>query len=368
MALIYTAITPILPLLAQHLGGGVTGALSAQLIMAVPGIGLMVGGPLTGWGLERIGPRPLLLAAFGLYALAGSAGLYLDSAGAFLLSRWVLGVAAAGIGTSTLTLLAQALSGPERARLVGYQMALGAATGVLSTLASGAVSESGGWRAPFAFYLLVLIVLLIAVWVVPVSTRPVRSVEAATGPLRTLGRVYLCAVPLYAAVFVTSTQVVFILGANGVIHPSGQAPIVALASVFNAVGAWNYGRLRGWVGPARTFQLSVLLLASGHLMLGASHAHVDAALGCALAGLGAGILIPHLMNRVLDEAPAPHRGRAIGLLYSAQYLGSFLNPIVFAPFTALLGIHATLALSGSVLLLTAIAVEVRRRGGRAVPR
>ena len=78
---------------------------------------------------------------------------------------------------------------------------------------------------------------------------------------------------------------VFILGANRVIYPSGQAPIVALASVFNALGAWNYGRLRGWAGP------------------------VDAALGCALAGLGAGILIPHLMNRVLDEAPASHRGR-----------------------------------------------------------
>jgi MFS family permease len=101
-ALMYTAIAPILPQLAAHLGGG-DGALYAQLIMTMPSIGLMVGGPVIGWGAELIGPRPVLIAALAIYAVAGSAGLYLDGVGALLASRLLLGLAVAGIGTSSLS-------------------------------------------------------------------------------------------------------------------------------------------------------------------------------------------------------------------------------------------------------------------------
>lgn len=360
-ALMYTALTPILPQLATHLGGNVSGAVTAQLVMAMPGIGLMLGGPLTGWGVERIGARPLLLVAFAAYALAGSAGLYLDSAPALLASRVLLGVAAAGIGTATLTTLGQYMSGARRAQLVGYQMAFGAMTGLVSMLASGRIAELAGWRAPFAFYLLPLAMLALAVWTMPAATRQHVATVAAS-PLRQLWRLYLLAVPLYAAVFVTSTQAVFVLAANGVTRPGQQAPIIALAALFNAVGAWHYGRVRGWLGLDWTLRLSLLLMASGHLLLAVSQTSVEVGFGCALAGLGAGLVVPHLMNRVLDRAPEATRGRAIGLLYSAQYLGSFLNPMLFAPFTALWGIHAAIAISGALLLLSAAVSAIRRDG------
>jgi MFS family permease len=350
-ALMYTAIAPILPQLAAHLGGG-GGVLYAQLIMSMPSIGLMVGGPVIGWGAELVGPRPVLLAALSIYAVAGSAGLYLDGVGALLASRLLLGLAVAGIGTSSLTILGQHLSGARRSRLIGYQIAFGAGVGLASTLAAGSAAEIGGWRAPFAFYLVAVVLLVMAVVVLPAGDR-FATVTAgdASAPGR-LWRLYLSAVPLYAAIFVTSTQAAFVLTANGVTHPTAQAPIIGLASLFNGVGAWNYGRLRGRLGPQWTFRSSLILLAAGMLMLGASHDRLSAGLGCGLAGLGSGLVVPYLMNRVLDEAPANARGRAIGLLYTAQYLGSFLNPILFAPLIALWGIHAAVSLAGAALLLS----------------
>jgi MFS family permease len=192
-----------------------------------------------------------------------------------------------------------------------------------------------------------------AVVVLPAGDR-FATVTAAgdAGTPGRLWRLYLSAVPLYAAIFVTSTQAAFVLTANGITHPTAQAPIIGLASLFNGVGAWNYGRLRGRLGPQWTFRSSLILLAAGMLLLGASHDRLSAGLGCGLAGLGSGLVVPYLMNRVLDEAPANARGRAIGLLYTAQYLGSFLNPILFAPLIALWGIHAAVSLAGAALLLS----------------
>lgn len=360
-ALMYTAIAPILPQLAAHLGSG--GALYAQLIMSMPSIGLMAGAPLIGWGTERIGARPVLMAGLAMYAVAGSAGLYLDGVADLLVSRLLLGLAVAGIGTSSLAMLAQHVSGARRSRLVGYQIAFGAGVGLASTLAAGSAAEVGGWRAPFVFYLMAFVLLAMAVVALPKGGRlTIVATGEASAPAR-LWRLYLSAVPLYAAVFVTSTQVAFVLTANGVTHPTAQAPIIALASLFNGVGAWNYGRLRSWLGSHWTFRSSLVLLAAGMLLLGASHSGLAAAFGCALAGLGSGLVVPHLMNRVLDEAPASGRGRAVGLLYTAQYLGSFLNPFLFALLIALWGIHAAMTLAGAALLLGAATLAF---GGRFV--
>ena len=358
-ALMYTAIAPILPQLATHLGGG--GALYAQLIMSMPSIGLIVGGPLIGWGGERVGPRPVLIAGLAIYAVAGSAGLYLDGVADLLLSRLVLGLAVASIGTSSLIILGQYLSGARRSRLIGYQIAFGCGVGLTSTLAAGSAAEVGGWRAPFAFYLVAVVLLAMAVVVLPKGDRLVIVAAGEASAPRRLWRLYLSAVPLYAVVFVTSAQGAFVLAANGVTRPAAQASIIALASLFNGVGAWNYGRLRGRLGPQWTFRSCLLLLTAGMLILGASHGRLTAGFGCALAGLGSGLVVPYLINRVLDEAPANARGRAVGLLYTAQHLGFFLNPILFAPLIALCGIHAAVMLVGVALMLSVGTLTLRAR-------
>src|ERR1700730_9938470 len=77
MALMFVAVAPVLSSLAAHFGRGPDGALIAQMIMTLPGIGVILGGPVTGWLVERTGSRRTVLASLLVYSLAGSVGLLL---------------------------------------------------------------------------------------------------------------------------------------------------------------------------------------------------------------------------------------------------------------------------------------------------
>ena len=75
MALMFVLVAPVLSSLAAHFGHGTTGALIAQMIMTLPGIGVILGGPITGWLVERAGTRRTLFASLIAYTLAGLGGL-----------------------------------------------------------------------------------------------------------------------------------------------------------------------------------------------------------------------------------------------------------------------------------------------------
>ena len=63
IGLIFTALTPVLPKLSAQFGGGKVGAeIAGQMVMSVPAIGLILGGIGSGWLIERVGARRLLLA------------------------------------------------------------------------------------------------------------------------------------------------------------------------------------------------------------------------------------------------------------------------------------------------------------------
>ncbi len=75
MALIFTVLGPVLPAVAGHFGGE---RLTAQMIMTMPSLGIMVGGPIGGWLVERHGVRRVILWMLVAYALSGCAGFVLD--------------------------------------------------------------------------------------------------------------------------------------------------------------------------------------------------------------------------------------------------------------------------------------------------
>lgn len=364
MALLYTVVSPVLPELADYLGGDPgEAALLAQLVMMVPSIGLMVGGPLTGWLVDRLGARCLLVACAGIYALTGSSGLYLDSAWSLLLSRFFLGVAAAGLGTSTLALIGESFDAQARSRIVGYQSACGALMGLLSMLLAGYLGQLAGWRLPFTFYLLGVPLLVLSLLVIP--KRSVARIDqgqksTAKSSVRSLIPLYLSFIPLYAAVFTSSTQVSFLLADNGVSKPTILSLVLAMSALANTFGAAGYGVLRKRTGGRRVFFFGVMALALGHVVLGLSGGAWVAGLGCAIAGLGAGVLTPHLFNMVLDRASENQRGRAVGVLYSALFFGSFLNPLLMAPLAAWFGRHTAVLGVGVLLTIFALFILLRR--------
>lgn len=364
LAMVFTVLPPVLPGIAEHFGGGSTGQLVAQLIMTLPSIGLMVGGPLAGWLIDRLGARQVLLSALAAYAVFGSAGFYIDHQSALLATRLALGFAASGIVTACATLIGEQFDAVARARLLGYGGFFGAGAGLLSILLSGVIAEAGGWHAPFALFLSALVVLALARGCIPIRPVITHSHEKTTtgepGALLALLPLYTLIALIFAAAFMTNAQVSFLLVANGIRSPATQSWVIGMASLGSGIGGGVYGWIRSWLGHRRTYCLMLTMLTIGIVILGLSHSPAVAAIGCALAGFGGGLSVPHFLNMVMDRANERIRSRALGLAYSALFLGDFLNPIVMVPVTHLLGIHGAFITVGGVLALGALYIATRR--------
>jgi hypothetical protein len=78
------------------------------------------------------------------------------------------------------------------------------------------------------------------------------------------------------------------------------------------------------------------------------------------------MLAPHFIRIVLNGAPAEARGPAVGLAFTAIYLGDLLNPFVIHPLAVAIGLHHAFLLVGAIVAVTALQIIVPRRTGRLV--
>jgi MFS family permease len=363
MALIFTALGPVMPGIAAHFGQGRDGALVAQMVMTMPSIGIILGGPVTGWLVERSGARRVLFGALACYSVVGCAGMLIDGAYVLLATRLALGLSAAGIATSTLALIGERFDGETRGRILGYQNAAGSAFGLVSLLLAGAIGEAEGWRGPFALYLLGAAVLAIGAATLPASAPSAAGArekrDERGGHVWSLWPVYLLLVLIYMAVFMNAVQLSFLLAADKVTSPQTQSMVLAAGSVASMVGAALFGTMLARLGARATFFGCLALMACGYGIVGASHEVMLTMAGSALAGLGGGCVGPYLASMLLQRAAPEVRGRAAGFMYSAVFLGDFINPLVITPLRTGLGIHhAFLAVAG-VLAVGAVVVLLR---------
>jgi predicted MFS family arabinose efflux permease len=367
LALVVAAMSPVAHDVAQYFAGSGDGDLIAQSIVTVPSIGIIIGGPLSGWAIASMGPKRYMLMALALFGAAGSAGLYLDSAVGLLVSRFILGLATSGIVTAMITMIGQYYSPAARARILGYQSSSGALAGVIVIKLAGWLGEYGGWRAPFALYLLALPVLLLGVAYLPVvriARSPVASVSsenAAGSGLLSLWPIYLTIIPMFIAVYMPNIQVSFLLRDDGVVSPSAQSNVILAGAVAVAVAAPFYGSAKRILGTALILMLCFLLQGAGIVAMGLMHRSAWTALGCFILGLGTGISNPLISDLIVARAAPELRSKAIGLSYTARYGGDFLNPWIMRPLASVIGLHRAFTVVGALFLAgVGIAAMVRQ--------
>ena len=123
-----------------------------RLVITLPALFIVIGSPIAGVIVDRLGRKPLLLAGVIFYGFAGVSGFLLNDLTSILIGRAFLGLSVASVMVSATTLIADYYIGAARATFMGLQAAFMGLGGVIFLSLGGALA-SASWRYPFLIYL-----------------------------------------------------------------------------------------------------------------------------------------------------------------------------------------------------------------------
>lgn len=368
-------IAPSLPGIQEQFSGTANAELLTRLVLTIPALFIAVCAPVAGTLVDSLGRKPVLLSSVILYGLAGGSGLVLDSLYTILVGRALLGIAVAGVMTSATTLIADYYSGQERSRILGMQAAFMGFGGV-GFLAFGGFLAGIDWRGPFAIY---LVALLLAPLVALRLHEPSRNSEEAsengvtedasvrdTGAVRLLALIYFLAILGMVVFYIVPTQLPFYFGNSFGVGATGSGLAIALLSLFQSFTALSYGRISR-LGYRTVAVVTFILIGVGYALIGFAGSLTLALAGLVVGGSGLGLLMPNLNNWISSGTPQAMRGKAIGGLTAAIFLGQFLSPLVSQPVGGTYGFEAAFMVAAGLSVALAIFVAVAGRKVQSKP-
>jgi MFS family permease len=352
-------IAPVLPQMHDHFAHVPGVDVLVPMALTIPALSLALLAPFAGVLVDRLGRKRLLVVSTVLYAILGTAPLWLDSLGAIVASRALVGVAEAAIMTCSTTLIGDYYSGRQRDRYLAMQT-MCASISATAFFVLGGAAGSAGWRAPFWAY---AVSLLLAPAMAAFLPRP-RPADHADEPSLTASDPMAerpfpwrplagtCALTLFGAILFYTVQVemAFLLNDMGVSNPGVIGLATAGSSAAVVIGAAVFAKAgrspQAWLPTA--FGLSAL----GFAVIWLAPNPVVLTTGAVINCLGSGIMLPSLLTLAMSKLHYADRGRGTGLWTGFFFLGQFICPLVVL---ALASAAGTLANALGVLALAGAA-------------
>jgi MFS family permease len=324
-------IAPVLPQMTDHFAGVAGAEVLVPIVLTVPALLIGLAAPFAGFVADAVDRKRLLIVAMVLYSVFGTAPLYLQSLGAIIGSRVLVGLCEAAIMTCCTTLIADYWSGPRRSRYLGLQT-LTASVSAAVFLGVGGALGSAGWRTPFWLY---LIAILLAVPMALLLWQPARGPASAAGrrlpALPWRGLLLPCLVTLVGGIifYALIVQLSFLLDDAGVTSTATIGALSALMSVATAAGSLAFARLSGH-SPRGLLPIAFGVSAAGLAIVAAGGTVPVITVGAVLTGAGTGLLLPTLLTWTINRLTFDQRGRGTGLWTGALFIGEFLCPLLIA--------------------------------------
>lgn len=345
-------ISPALPQMVAAFSGVENAAFLVKLVLTIPALMIAIVSPITGSLIDRHGRLRILWLSLILYAIAGSAGYYLNNIYYILVSRAVLGIAVGMSMTIVITLIADYFEGMERQKFVGLQIAFMSMGGILF-IGLGGILADLGWRYPFLIYLSSLLVLPLSILFLhepPVLQKTNQANNNARAP-RIIWMLFINTMFMWIIFFLIPVQIPFHLKAIGVEKSSLIGAAIATATAFSAVSSFSYSRIKSRFSFLSIFSIGYFLMTAGFVCIAISNTYVLVVIAMMLSGLGMGMMIPNTNVWVMKIVPPEIRGKEIGKLTTFWFLGQFLSPIIIFPVLKMLSLSSTFMLASAILLL-----------------
>ena len=356
-------ISPALPDMKTFFGALPNAETLVKLVITVPALAIAIAAPFIGIVIDKWGRRNLLIGATTLFGVSGTVGFFLKSIYTILVFRAFLGLAVAGILTCTTTLIADYYTGAKRNRVMGFQVAIGYFSGVITLIAGGALAEIN-WNYPFLLYALAFIFIpgVILFLYEPESAKQAiekQEIEKEHKfPFFSVITGYVIIFIFMIVYYAVPTQIPFYLS-NTITNLTEIQTGIALsaATLFAGIISFSFKYLKKWLSHILLFILSFLLVGSGYFVLTFAVSYWMFLVGLAFAGLGVGIMFPNINLWTIKDTPEKYRGRALSMLTSLLFFGAFLSPIINSPIISKVG-YSNMFLIGGIVFLVLILVPL----------
>lgn len=362
-----TIISPALPGMAEAFADVPNASFLVRLALTLPALFVAIGALFAGFLLDRWGRKPVLIVSLILYGLAGTAGFFLNSLPAILVSRALLGFAVAGTMSGFTTLILDHFRDRELNRFLGLQGASMGLGGILFLLAAGYLADIS-WQHPFLIHLFAFLLVPGVIFTIDepqiITNDLTTSSKKVAFPWGKLLPIYVTAFVGILIFFIFVVQVPFYLSLNNNISSSQLGFALSLPTLSSVFVALQYQRLKARYSFQGIFGLVLLILGISHLILALSPAYTIVIIGLLISGLGIGLFAPNSSGWLASVTSAEVRGKAVGGMTSVSFLGQFFSPIFTQPFVEQIGLSAMFGVAAAIALLFAVvfALSVARKG------
>jgi len=363
-------LAPVLPAIEDAFAGTPGVEALTPIVLTAPALVIGLTAMVAGRIVDRLGRKRLLVGALVVYAIVGTAPLWLPSLQLIVVSRVLVGLTEAAIMTCCTTLLADYFHGSQRERYFGLQVVF---TTVAATIFFGVGGALGAqnWRTPFWLYAVSIpLALAAARWIwqpAPRAQAAARTEKLAPLPWRTLAAPVGVTLIGGLVFYVLIVELSFKLDSIGVESTATIGAASAIASLGTAVGGFLFGRLAK-LGPATTVPLAFGLSGVGLIGMGLASAVPLVVVFAVLTGFGNGLLLPSLLTWALGPLTFDQRGRGTGVWTSAFFVGQFVCPLVVLAISgALDSLGTAILVLGVVAVATSVGVRFARPTQAAEP-
>ncbi len=368
-----TGNTLIAPAVVEILDGLDASQALAGLVIAagtVPGIVLA---PVIGLVADRFGRREILVPCLVLFGLAGGAAALATDLPTLLGLRLLQGAGSAGLVNLAIVLIGDHWDGTERSRIIGRNSAvLTVGLAVLPTI-GGALTELGGWQAPFLLYPLSLVTAVVCWrWLPAGGARPEQSVRAQLTALRPhLARrevkaLFAATAAVFALIFgALLTLLPLVAESRFGLGPTVRGILLGLPALGSTAMALNLGRLTAWIGRRALFGLGAGAFAVGLAVVGVAPVLPVLVVAVVVIGIGEGSTVPNLQDLGASAAPTAQRGVVVATQVASARVGQTFGPAVASPLYAATGDAVTYLVAAGWALL--VLGPLARRAAGAAP-
>ncbi|MDD3799102.1 MAG: MFS transporter [Novosphingobium sp.] len=354
ISLLFVGLSPALPSMAKEFGHGGDGTLIAQLVFSLAAVMMIVGALVAGVLSEMVGRRRIIVAGLLVYALAGMGGMVAPDIVTLAATRAAAGLVSGMMLTASYATVGEYYEGEARERMLGFVSMFSSVISVLLFVIGGMIVDWLGWRAMFGLFGVAL-VLVPPAWMAlhhgKVSNHPVPGGWDAVARLWPL---YVLIIAYTILIYMTAVQSPFLLTERGVEAATTIGLLLALTSVFGALGAFAYGFMRRYMGFAAMMAFASLTGGGGMVIAGLFPGMGAYIVAAVVIGMGIGIIEPTVASETLSRTPERLHDRAMGINLAAMFLGQFFNPLVMGPLRTAWGIAEAFTIVGGVFVLAGV--------------